>query len=185
MQVISDNLMYSATCFYASQGGGESGGGMSGVFPSKPITADSENFFAPHYDYDAQQGFYAYEGDVAFLGSYEDSYMVLDKDENVSMANTNMWIKFKEPVTIKTISAKIGSTEWGVYGTNDEDLFKQSINYNQANSSYGTPLIASGEACGEAMTDFAVNPEGVAYKYYIFGTMYTWSNVYEIALKTE
>ena len=183
--VIEVTPIFSGADHPESSGGSSSGGGggLSGVFPSEALTADSENFFC-YYDGETEQ-FMAYEGNVAFLGSYGDSYIIFDKDETTMLNNTSMWIKFKEPVTIKTISAKIGSTGWGVYGTNDEELFKQSILYNQANSDYGTPLIDSGEACGEAMTDFAVNPEGVAYKYYIFGYLYSYSYIYELALKTE
>lgn len=152
------------------------------VFPPVALSVESTCFFGPHYDGTARENFFNSEEDFAFLGSYEDSYKVFDKDDTVSMANTNMWIKFKNPVAIKAFRAKIGSTEWGLYATNDEGLFRESILYNQANEKYGTPLIASGENCGEEMTTFPVNEEGVAYQYYIFGTMYTWSDVYEIAL---
>ena len=151
------------------------------VYPNVAITTDSENYFV-HNAGEGEQ-FLNYDGDVAFLGSYEDSYQILNKDSSVSMANSYMWIKFKDPFAIKAISAKIGSSGWRLYGTNDEELFKNSINYNQVNSNYGTTLMASGIKCDDAMKDFTVNEEGVAYKYYMFATSGTWAYVYEIALK--
>ena len=149
------------------------------VFPPVALTAESANFFNRN---EQMNEFFDYDEDMAFLGSYGNSYLAMNKDDSESMANTNMWIKLKDPVAIKAFRAKIGSTEWGLYATNDEGLFRESILYNQANEKYGTPLIASGEYCGEEMTTFPVNEEGVAYQYYIFGTMYNWSDVYEIAL---
>ena len=184
MQVISDNLMYSATCFYASQGGGESGGGMSGVFPSEPITADSENYF--WYQGGETEQFMAYEGDVAYMGEYEDSYLVLDQDNYTMKNNTYIWIKFKEPTKIKTFSTKVGSTGWRLYATNVEGAFRNTIgNYHNWSEVDGKFLVASGEETGGELKDFSVNPEGTAYQYYTFVTSGTWAYIYEIALKTE
>lgn len=155
------------------------------VFPSEPITADSENYF---YRTNGTKDFLAYEGDVAYLGSYEYSYKVLDKDDTVSIANTNMWIKFKDPIAIKTFSVKIGNIDWRVYATDDEEAFTSVVNTNNGTlSSFTTitTLIDNGEKCGEEMTDFPVNSEGVAYRYYIFAARKSSANVYEIALKTE
>ena len=150
------------------------------VYPSVAITADSENYF---YRNEQQEQFLNYDGDVAFLGEYENSWQIIDKDTTISMANSYMWIKFNEPIAVKAISAKIGSSGWRLYGTNDENVFKESIMYNQVNSNYGTTLIESNYSCNDAMKDFAINPEGVAYKYYMFATSGTWANIYEIALK--
>lgn len=153
------------------------------TYPSEPITADSKNFFSK-YDGEMEQ-FLAYDGDVAYLGSYGNSYIVLDKNEDTMLNNTHIWIKFKEPVKAKTFSIKIGSTEWGLYATNDETMFRNSILYNRVNSNYGTPLIDSGLADTSGMIDYPINDEGIAYKYYMFGYMYNFSDIYEIALKTE
>ena len=153
------------------------------VAPSDTISVKSSNFFSQASDASAKSGFYSYKGDVAFLGEYDESYKIINKDETESLTNGNMWIKFADAVTIETFSAKIGSDGWKLYATNDEAVFKSSIQSNTINENYGTALISYGQWCGEQMTDFAVNPDKVAYKYYMFGYYQTWSNIYEIAIK--
>ena len=77
----------------------------------------------------------------------------------------------------------------GMYcATDDEEAFTSVVNTNNGTlSSFTTitTLIDNGEKCGEEMTDFPVNSEGVAYRYYIFAARKSSANVYEIALKTE
>lgn len=187
MQVISDNLMYSATCFYASQGSGESGGGgssggLSGTFPSEPITADSENCFLLGA---GTESFLAYKGDVAFLGDNENSWKALDKDEQTETMETKLWIKFKEPVAIKTFSANIGNNMWYLYATNDEELFKDTIANNRIVYNDSVALIEGGEHTQYKTVDYPVNAKGVAYKYYMFDGNRSNAFVKEIALKTE
>lgn len=165
----------------SSSGGG--GGGLSGTFPSEPITADSENYFCT-LNGDTEQ-FLSYKGDVAYLGTNEDSWKVLDKDESDRINYTKIWFKFKEPIAMKTLSINIYNNIWKLYATNDEDMLKNSIANDTIDSNYGTALIESGSSTNGQMADLPINKEGVAYKYYMFDSIRTNAMMCEIALKTE
>ena len=193
MQVISDNLMYSATCFYASQGGGGSGGGgLSGTFPSEPITADSDNFF--YYSNSAGTGksmddFFAYDGDVAYLTTDKGGYKLLDKDVGYADIDGQAAIfKFKSPIVIKTVQHKDRTGYWSLYATDDIDAAKAAWAYDKdyvEGLGKGEYFIKNGESTWEAFMDFPVNESNKAYKYYVFKPADSGTYTYEIALKTE
>lgn len=192
MQVISDNLMYSATCFYVSQGGGESGGGMSGTFPSEPITADSENFF--YYSNSIGTGksmddFFAYDGDVAYLTTDKGGYKLLDKDVGYADIDGQAAIfKFKSPIVIKTVQHKDRTGFWSLYATDDIEAAKaawsNSVDYVESLGK-GEYFIKSGDSTWDAFIDIPVNESNKAYKYYVFRPADSGTYTYEIALKTE
>lgn len=157
-------------------------GGLSGAFPNEVITAESVNYFPLEL---GVESFLAYKGDVAFLGDNENSWKALDKDEQTETMETKLWIKFKEPVAIKTFSANIGNNMWYLYATNDEELFKDTIANNRIVYNDGVALIEGGEHTQYKTVDYPVNSEGIAYKYYMFDGNRSNAFVKEIALKTE
>ena len=154
------------------------------TFPSEPITADSENYFAPKSDYDKQQAFMAYNGEVAYFGEYGDSYTVLDQDSATMLNNSYIWIKFNAPVVAKKLKLKHGGSGWRLYATNSKTAFESSFNYTSYDEENGKILVDSGESA-TVTTEFDINTEAEAYQYYKFACSGTWSDFYEIALIAE
>ena len=191
MQVISDNLMYSATCFYASQGGGSSGG-LSGTFPSEPITADSENFFYYSNSVGTGRGlqdFFAYTGDVAYCVSDQGGYVIIDKDIDTVKEGQSVIVKFKEPTVIKTLQIKDTMGYWSICGTNAseavEPFLQSGADYFESLGQGEVFIKPSANTVARELTDFSINSNGNAYQYYVFRSGDSRANTYEIALKTE
>lgn len=184
------DILYAGGAKPNSSSGG--GGGMSGVFPSEPITADSENFF--YYSNSIGTGksmddFFAYTGDVAYLTTDKGGYKLLDKDVGYAGIDGQAAIfKFKSPIVIKTVQHKDRTGFWSLYATDDIEAAKaawsNSVDYVEGLGK-GEYFIKSGESTNEAFMDFPVNESNKAYKYYVFRPADSGVYTYEIALKTE
>ena len=162
------------------------------VFPSEPITADSENFF--YYSNSIGTGksmddFFAYDGDVAYLTTDKGGYKLLDKDIGYADIDGQAAIfKFKSPIVIKTVQHKDRTGFWSLYATDDVDAalvaWSSSVDYVESLGK-GEYFIKSGESTQESFKDFPVNENNNAYKYYVFRPGDSGTYTYEIALKTE
>lgn len=168
------------------------GGGSSEVFPSEPITADSENFF--YYSNSIGTGksmddFFAYDGDVAYLTTDKGGYKLLDKDVGYGDIDGQAAIfKFKSPIVIKTVQHKDGTGFWSLYATNDVDAANAAWLYDAdyvEGLGKGEYFIKNGESTNEEFMDFPVNESNKAYQYYVFRPGASTTYTYEIALKTE
>nr|DAR69724.1 MAG TPA: hypothetical protein [Caudoviricetes sp.] len=182
---------------------GSGGGGGSSVaeyvyentteevnFPRQALTEGANNFFygTSTAQLDAMKEYLNKGNEVAYWGAYSSSWKVLQNSESWSgtpMYNTNIAFAFSEPVTPKFFHSRIGSTEWNLMATNDWDIFTTYLG-NGASSEFMTTLIASGEDTNvTGGVDTAIGDGTASYKYYVFKDMYSYSYIYNIALKVN
>lgn len=159
-------------------------------FPRQALTNGADNYF---YGTSADQlnamKVYLDKGnEVAYWGSYEDSWKVLQNSESWSgtpKTNTNIAFVFSEPVMPNFFHSRIGSREWDLRATNDWDVFTTYLG-GGASPEFMDTLIESGENTNvTGGVDTAIGDGTSAYKYYVFKYMYSYADIYNIALKVN
>lgn len=182
MQVISDNLMYSATCFYATQEPGSGGGGMSGVFPDKPLTAADVSY----YDgVGALDTWIKTPSDkVEYMLHSSGALAILDKDVETFTTYQKVIWKFPEPVSLKSVEIKCANYTGKLYGTNNTTACFNAWDSWSFSTESGEILLEnySGSRTTE---EIEINAKDKYQYYYLAPNLSGSADFYEIALKTE
>lgn len=182
MQVISDNLMYSATCFYASQGGGESGGGMSGVFPDKKLTV---NDVVLYQSFDAMKNWLETPSDkVEYMVYDEGSLIALDKDVETFTTYFKIIWKFPEPVTLKSVEIKCANYMGRLYATNNVTACANAWDSWTFSTDSGEILLKNHYG-NRTVEEVEINATNKYQYFYLSSNLNGSPDFYEIALKTE
>lgn len=159
-------------------------------FPRQALTEGADNFFysTSADQLDAMKAYLDKGNEVAYWGGYSNSWTVLQNSESWSgtpMNNTIIGFAFSKPVMPNFFHSRIGSTEWDLIATNDWDTFTTYLG-GGASSELMTTLIASGENTNvTGGVDTPIGDGLSAYKYYVFKYMYSYSNIYNMALKVN
>lgn len=159
-------------------------------FPREALTESANNYFysTASYQLEAMKAYLDNGNEVAYWGSYEDSWKVLQNSESWSgtpMTNTNIAFAFSEPVMPNFFHNRIGSKEWDLRATNDWDIFTTYLG-NGASPEFMTALIENGSNTNiTGGVDTAVGDGLTAYKYYVFKYMYNYSDIYNLSLKAQ
>lgn len=157
-----------------------------GIYPLSAITENISPFYEQGYElYNSKIKTYLRKNPCAYVGTYGDSYQVLDGDYENYINNTSMLFIFNQPVTATYFDIKIGSDGWNLWATNDEEqieLLCSSI--NSVDYTKGDYLIESGEntASESQGKSFAINENRNKYKLYKFSYLYSYSNIYQMNL---
>lgn len=159
-------------------------------FPRQALTEGANNFFygTSTTQLDAMKEYLDKGNEVAYWGEYDDSWKVLQNSESWSgtpKTNTNIAFVFSKPVMPKFFHSRIGSTEWDLRATNDWDVFTAYLR-NGASTEFMDTLIESGENTNVlGGVDTEIGDGTSAYKYYVFKYMYSYADIYNIALKVN
>lgn len=159
------------------------------TYPLQPITSANPPFWESNPNlYEDTVKPYLNNNPIAYVGSYGNSYEVLNGDYENYMSNTDLLFVFSQPVVATSFNIKIGSTEWNLWATNDEDqinLLCSSI--NSVDYTKGDYLIESGEDTKEEAQgkSFNINESKNKYKLYRFSYLYNWAYVYQMSITIE
>lgn len=159
-------------------------------FPREALTEGADNYFysTAADQLEAMKAYLDKGNEVAYWGSYDNSWVVLQNSESWSgapRANTNIAFVFSEPVIPNFFHSRIGSTEWSLRATNDWDVFTAYLQ-NGASPEFMTTLIASGERTNvTGGVDTAIGDGAASYKYYVFKYAYSYADIYNISLKVQ
>ena len=157
-------------------------------FPRQALTEGVDNFFysTSAGQLDAMKAYLEKGNEVAYWGSYSDSWKVLQNSESWSGApktNTDIAFAFSKPVTPNFFHNRIGSREWSLRATNDWDIFTTYLG-GGASPEFMTTLIESGSKTNvTGGVDTAIGDGKSAYQYYVFKYAYSYSDIYNISLK--
>lgn len=161
----------------------------SGVYPLSYITESLPPFYKQDSNlYESKIKPYLNNNPIAYVGSYGNSYEVLNGDYENYINNTNLLFIFSQPVVATSFNIKIGSAEWELWATNDEDQINSlCISTNSVDYTKGDYLIESGENTGEEAQgkSFNINESKNKYKLYRFSYMYNYSYIYQMSFTIE
>ena len=159
-------------------------------FPREALTERANNYFysVSSDKLTAMKAYLDNGNEVAYWGSYEDSWKVLQNSESwngTPMTNTDIAFAFSEPVIPNFFHNRIGSAAWSLRATNDWDVFTTYLG-GGASPEFMTTLIESGSNTNvTGGVDTAIGDGSTAYKYYVFKCTYSYSDIYNLSLKAQ